>query len=52
MAIVVSCPLLDAGAVIVSSDLDGIHFEAEEHRKLGLAAAERVRELLAVKCDE
>lgn len=36
---------LDAGAVIVSSDLDGIHFEAAEHRKLGLAVAAEVRRL-------
>lgn len=33
----------DAGSVIVSSDLDGIHFEAEEHRKLGQAIAGEVR---------
>jgi lysophospholipase L1-like esterase len=36
----------DAGAVIRSSDLDGIHFEAAEHRKLGEALAGRVRELI------
>src|SRR5690349_8049950 len=29
------CAFLDAGSVIVSSELDGIHFEAGEHRKLG-----------------
>lgn len=40
------CPFLDAGRVIVSSKLDGIHFEADEHQKLGLAVAERVRALL------
>lgn len=40
------CPFLDAGQVIVSSALDGIHFEAEEHRKLGEAVAARVKELL------
>lgn len=40
------CDFLDAGDVIVSSDLDGIHFEAEEHRKLGEAVASRVREIL------
>jgi lysophospholipase L1-like esterase len=40
------CPLLDAGQVIVLSDLDGIHFEAGEHRKLGEAVAARVRETL------
>jgi lysophospholipase L1-like esterase len=37
---------LDASGVIVSSDLDGIHLEAEEHRKLGEAVAERVRSAL------
>lgn len=36
----------DAGSVIVSSDLDGIHFAAEEHRKLGEAVAAEVRRLL------
>ena len=36
----------DAGSVIVSSDLDGIHFEADEHRKLGQALATEVRRLL------
>ncbi|HEY8446317.1 MAG TPA: SGNH/GDSL hydrolase family protein [Thermomicrobiales bacterium] len=39
-------PLLDAGQVIVSSDLDGIHFEASEHEKLGKAVAQEVRRLL------
>jgi lysophospholipase L1-like esterase len=37
--------LLDTSGVIASSDLDGIHFEAAEHRKLGEALAERVRQL-------
>ena len=40
------CAFLDAGSVIVSSELDGIHFESGEHRKLGQAVAERVRTLL------
>jgi lysophospholipase L1-like esterase len=40
------CAFLDAGSVIVSSELDGIHFESAQHRKLGLAVAERVRALL------
>jgi len=37
------CTFLDAGQVIVSSDLDGIHFETAEHAKLGRAIAEQVR---------
>ncbi|MEA2530751.1 MAG: hypothetical protein QOG89_2395, partial [Thermomicrobiales bacterium] len=36
----------DAGDVIRSSDLDGIHFEADEHRKLGEAVAGEVKRLL------
>jgi lysophospholipase L1-like esterase len=40
------CAFLDAGQVITSSDLDGIHFDVGEHKKLGLAVAARVREIL------
>jgi lysophospholipase L1-like esterase len=40
------CAFLDAGGVIVSSDLDGIHFETPEHRKLGLAVARQVQALI------
>lgn len=39
-------PWFDAGSVIVSSDLDGIHLEADEHRKLGEALAGEVRQLI------
>ncbi len=39
------CGFLDAGQVIVSSDLDGIHFEAGEHAKLGRAVAEQVKRI-------
>ena len=40
------CEFLDAGAVISSSDIDGIHLEAEEHRKLGGAVADLVLKVL------
>ena len=40
------CGFLDAGEIMVSSDVDGIHLEAEAHRKLGEAVAIRVREML------
>jgi lysophospholipase L1-like esterase len=40
------CAFLDAGQVIVSSKLDGIHLEADQHHKLGLAVAEKVRAIL------
>ena len=40
------CAFLDTSEVIVSSNLDGIHLEADEHRKLGRAVAARAREIL------
>ncbi len=40
------CHFLDTAPIIVSSLLDGIHFEAPEHRKLGLAVAQRAQEIL------
>jgi lysophospholipase L1-like esterase len=38
-------PWLDAGRIIVTSPLDGRHFEASQHELLGVAVAARVREL-------
>ena len=40
------CEFLDAGTVIVSSDIDGIHLEADEHRKLGVAVAASIGKIL------
>ncbi|MGH3148559.1 MAG: SGNH/GDSL hydrolase family protein [Rubrobacter sp.] len=40
------CGFLDASEIIASSDLDGIHLEAGEHRKLGVAVAGHVRSAL------
>ena len=39
-------PFFDAGAVIVSSEKDGIHFDADEHRTLGEALASEVLRLI------
>ena len=39
-------PFFDAGSVVVSSERDGIHFEAAEHRKLGEALAVEARRLI------
>jgi lysophospholipase L1-like esterase len=39
-------PFFDAGAAIVSSETDGIHFDPDEHRKLGEALAAEVRCLI------
>jgi len=40
------CAYLDTSMVIVSSPLDGIHFEGGEQRKLGKAVAVKVKELI------
>jgi len=40
-------PFLDAGVVIRCSNLDGIHYEADQHALLGRAAATAVRAALA-----
>jgi lysophospholipase L1-like esterase len=40
------CELLDAGEVVRPSDRDGIHLEAEEHRKLGEAVGALVKKIL------
>lgn len=37
---------LDVGSVIVSSEKDGIHFDPDQHEKLGRAVAGKVRELI------
>jgi lysophospholipase L1-like esterase len=37
---------LDAGAIIHSSDVDGIHFDASEHETLGLAVAAKIKRLI------
>ncbi len=39
------CHFLNAAQVIVSSDLDGIHFDADQHRKLGTAVVAPVKEV-------
>ncbi len=43
----VGCEFLDAGSVIASSPIDAIHFDPEEHQKLGVAIAEKVRGMLS-----
>jgi lysophospholipase L1-like esterase len=42
----VGVDFLDAGSVIVSSPVDGIHFDPEEHSKLGRAVAAEVRRII------
>jgi len=41
------CSFLDAGQVIKSSDLDGIHFEADQHALLAQAVAEIILEIFS-----
>jgi lysophospholipase L1-like esterase len=42
----IDIPLLDLREHVSSSPVDGIHFEADGHRAIGLAVAGRLRELL------
>jgi lysophospholipase L1-like esterase len=42
----VGCHYMDAGQVVVTSDLDGLHLESGEQHKLGRAVARCVREIL------
>lgn len=42
----VGAEFLDAGSVIVSSPIDGIHFEPEAHEALGRAVAAKVKAIL------
>ncbi len=41
------CAFLDTSDVIVSSNVDGIHFDLDQHRKLGKKVVEIVRTLLS-----
>jgi hypothetical protein len=47
MAVKYKCGLLDAGEVVRASDRDGIHLEADEHRKLGKAVAALAKKTLS-----
>jgi lysophospholipase L1-like esterase len=38
--------ILDLTSVITSSEVDGLHFDAEEHRKLGETVSRRIKEML------
>ena len=40
------CEFLDAGKVIKSSPIDGVHFEEKEHAKLGRALADKVKTII------
>lgn len=46
MAEQMGCAFLDAGEVITSSPIDGIHWEKSEHARLGAAVAALVRQIL------
>jgi len=39
------CHFLDAGEIIKSSDIDGLHFDKSEHLKLGKAVAKKVKDI-------
>jgi lysophospholipase L1-like esterase len=45
VALEYDCAFMDTAEIIISSDIDGVHFELSEHHKLGEAVAVRVKEL-------
>jgi lysophospholipase L1-like esterase len=42
------CHFLDAGKIISSSPVDGIHFDAREHAKLGTAVADKAMDIFGI----
>ncbi len=43
IAAIFGCAFLNTGEIVLSSEIDGSHLDAPEHKKLGLAVAKRVR---------
>jgi lysophospholipase L1-like esterase len=46
VAELLACPYLDTSEYIVSSDVDGVHFDASAHKTLGHAVAQKVKTIL------
>lgn len=46
----IGCHFFDAGGVITSSNVDGVHLDLEQHLALGNALSRVVEQLLAKKC--
>jgi len=49
VSVELGCPFFDAGAIVSTSEIDGVHLDAPATRALGLALVEPVRALLAPK---
>lgn len=49
MADRIGCHLLDAGAFVKTSPVDGVHLDAEAHAALGSAVAEKVRYIFSLQ---
>jgi lysophospholipase L1-like esterase len=46
VAELLACPVLDTSEHIVSSDIDGVHFDASAHNTLGHVVAQKVKNIL------
>jgi hypothetical protein len=46
VAELLACPYLDTSEHIVSSDADGVHFDASTHYTLGQVVAQKVKTIL------
>jgi lysophospholipase L1-like esterase len=49
VALEYDCAFMDTSEIIVSSDIDGVHFEISEHHTLGKAVASRVKALFEIE---
>ena len=47
IAKLMGCDWMDVGKIVANSPLDGWHMEASEHRKLAVAVAAKIEEILA-----
>jgi lysophospholipase L1-like esterase len=41
----INCPFMDAGSIVTSSDIDGVHWEADQHTLFAGAVAERIKSI-------
>ena len=45
----INCPFMDAGSIVTSSDIDGVHWEAGQHTLFAGAVAERIKSIFTEK---
>lgn len=41
-----NCPFMDAGLVVTSSPIDGVHWEADQHKRFAEAVSEKIKNII------